>query len=158
MPELFQREADGATWLQLARWLDDVAPKPNGRHWIRRVAEVIIKNRMYLGEARRGEYVSLAAHEALTTPGLWRAGQNPGTCDATRHLPAHLARAVRHLRASPEGQNHGYGPEPDVRVLEPRLFVQGRHHGGQSGYGNHPPTCGPHLDLRGADTGRLRHR
>ena len=35
IPELFERKAVGATWLELARWLDQVAPKANGRHWQR---------------------------------------------------------------------------------------------------------------------------
>jgi hypothetical protein len=39
--------------------------------------QVIIKNRIYLGEARHGEYVNLRAHSALIAPGLWRAAQNP---------------------------------------------------------------------------------
>ena len=75
IPELFQRKADGETWLQLARWLDEVTPKPDGRCWTRRAVEIIIKNRIYLGEARHGEYVNLAAHKALITPALWRAAQ-----------------------------------------------------------------------------------
>jgi DNA invertase Pin-like site-specific DNA recombinase len=77
IPELFQRKAAGATWLQLARWLDEVAPKPDRRHWIRRSAECIIRNRIYLGEARCGEHVNLAAHQALVTPALWQAAQSP---------------------------------------------------------------------------------
>ena len=114
IPELFQRKADGDTWLQLARWLDEVAPKPNGRRWTRRAVEIIIKNRIYLGEARHGQYVNLSAHEALITPALWRAAQIPtkhvtpeadylltslvrcGTC-GHRLRGKHLSRRVRKL-------------------------------------------------------------
>ena len=77
IPQLFQRKADGASWLQLGRWLDEVAPKPSGRHWNLRTVQVIIKNRIYLGEARHGEYANLTAHAALIAPALWRAAQNP---------------------------------------------------------------------------------
>jgi DNA invertase Pin-like site-specific DNA recombinase len=121
--ELFQRKADGDTWLQLARWLDQVAPKPDGGYWTRRAVEIIIKNRVYLGESRHGEYVNLAAHEALITPALWRAAQKP-TEHVTPEAGYLLTSLVRcgtcghRLRGKPMGtrRNVMYGcSNPDCR-------------------------------------------
>ncbi len=74
--ELFERKADGASWLELARWLDQAAPKPNGRKWTRQTVVGMIRNRTYLGEVRHGAHVNSEAHENLVSPGLWQRAQN----------------------------------------------------------------------------------
>jgi DNA invertase Pin-like site-specific DNA recombinase len=77
--ELFERKAAGASWLELARWLDGAAPKVDGRVWARSSVETIIRNRAYLGEVRHGENVQTDAHLPLVSPSLWRRAQNkPG--------------------------------------------------------------------------------
>lgn len=75
--ELFERKADGATWLELARWLDTVAPKPSGRKWARSSVLSLIESRQYLGEVSSGPYVKTKAHEALIPEPLWRRAQRP---------------------------------------------------------------------------------
>jgi site-specific DNA recombinase len=77
--ELFERKAGGATWLELARWLDTAAPKPNGGHWSRNTVRGMIACRTYLGERRHGRHVNPAAHDAIVSPALWRRAQGkPG--------------------------------------------------------------------------------
>jgi len=77
--ELFERKASGATWLELARWLDGVAPKPEGKRWARSTVGRMIQSRTHLGEVRHGEHIRADAHEPLVSPPLWRRAQNePG--------------------------------------------------------------------------------
>jgi len=77
--ELFERKAAGATWLELARWLNTAAPKPDGRRWARSSVSTIIGCRTYLGEVRHGENVHAGAHEPIVSAPLWRRAQNePG--------------------------------------------------------------------------------
>ncbi len=77
--ELFERKASGASWLQLARWLDVVMPKPAGRLWARSSVSDLIGRRVYLGEVHHGEFRNAGAHEAIVPVALWRRAQNvPG--------------------------------------------------------------------------------
>ena len=77
--ELFERKAAGATWLELARWLNTAAPKPDGQRWARSSVATIIRCRTYLGEVRHGANVRHEAHEPLVPAPLWRRAQNePG--------------------------------------------------------------------------------
>ena len=79
IPELFERKAAGASWLELARWLDSVAPKPDGRKWARSTVVGMIRSRTYLGEVRHGKHVLTDAHEPLVSGSVWRRAQNdPG--------------------------------------------------------------------------------
>ena len=77
--DLFERKAAGASWLELARWLDEAAPKPNGRRWSRNTVRSMVESRTYLGERGSGEHVNPNAHEGIVTPALWRRAQGkPG--------------------------------------------------------------------------------
>jgi site-specific DNA recombinase len=103
--ELFDRRAGGATWLELARWLDSVAPKPNGGHWSRTTVRGMIGNRTYLGEVRHGQHVRTGAHERIVTPAAFRRAQSePGRrTPRGRYLLSGLARCAgcgRRLRGA----------------------------------------------------------
>ena len=77
--ELFERKVAGATWLELARFMDTAAPKPNGGHWSRNTVRDMIGRRTYLGEVRHGEHVRVGAHEPIVSEALWRRAQGkPG--------------------------------------------------------------------------------
>lgn len=77
--ELFDRKVAGATWLELARWLDTQAPPPRGRHWSRSTVASMIARRTYLGEVRSGSFVNADAHPAIIPTTLWRRAQHePG--------------------------------------------------------------------------------
>jgi DNA invertase Pin-like site-specific DNA recombinase len=114
--ELFERKAAGASWLELARWLDRVDPLPDGRKWARQTVVGIIRSRTYLGEVRHGEFVQPDAHDALVSPALWRRAQNePGhRTPRGNYLLSGLVRCAgcgRNMRASSGG------------VKKPAVFV-----------------------------------
>lgn len=116
VPKLFERKAAGGTWLELARWLDSVAPKPDRRHWSRQTVVGIIRSRTYLGEVRHGEHVRPDAHEPLVSASLWRRAQNePGRrTPRGTYLLSGLVRCAgcgRSMRASSGG------------VKKPAVFV-----------------------------------
>jgi DNA invertase Pin-like site-specific DNA recombinase len=108
IPELFRRKAEGASWLELARWLDQAAPKPDGRHWARQTVVGMIRSRTYLGEVRHGTFVRADAHEPLVSVSLWRRAQNePGKrTPRGTYLLSGLVRCAgcgRNMRASSGG-------------------------------------------------------
>jgi DNA invertase Pin-like site-specific DNA recombinase len=75
--ELFLRRARGEGWTALARQLDKAGihgPYGNGG-WTGAAAAKIIKNRVYLGEARCGQYRNPSAHAPLVSPAEWEAAQ-----------------------------------------------------------------------------------
>jgi site-specific DNA recombinase len=75
--ELFIRRARGEGWTALARFLDSRGihgPYGNGG-WTGAAAAKIIKNRVYLGEARSGQYRNPSAHAPLVSPAEWEAAQ-----------------------------------------------------------------------------------
>jgi DNA invertase Pin-like site-specific DNA recombinase len=77
--ELFERKVGGASWLELARWLDEAAPKPNQGHWSRNTVRDMIRCRTYLGEVHHGRHVKPNAHDRIVAPALWRRAQpEPG--------------------------------------------------------------------------------
>lgn len=83
--ELFQRRAAEQSWVQLARFLEEkgvVTPWGN-EHWTVASVGTIIRNRVYLGEARAGKIVNPEAHEAIVSAAEWNAankarGVHPG--------------------------------------------------------------------------------
>jgi DNA invertase Pin-like site-specific DNA recombinase len=113
--ELFERKAAGASWLDLARWLDTVAPKPNQGHWARNTVRGMIASRTYLGEVRHGDHAQANAHDAIVSAALWRRAQNePGErTPRGSYLLSGLVRCAgcgRRMRASSGGR----GSKPAV--------------------------------------------
>jgi len=107
--ELFERKAAGATWLELARWLDTVSPKPNGGRWSKNTVQGMTSRRTYLGEVRHGKHVQTGAHEAIVSPALWRQAQSkPGRrTPRGTYLLSGLARCAgcgRRLRGTTLGR------------------------------------------------------
>jgi len=73
--ELFVRRAAEVSWVQLARFLEErgvVTPWGN-EHWTVASVATIIRNRVYLGEARAGDIVNPDAHEPIVTLAEWNA-------------------------------------------------------------------------------------
>lgn len=83
--ELFERRAAGQSWTQLARFLEErgvITPWGN-EHWTVASVGTIVRNRVYLGEARAGQIVNPDAHEPIVTAAEWNAankarGVHPG--------------------------------------------------------------------------------
>jgi site-specific DNA recombinase len=95
---------------EIARRLDELAPRPNAGRWTPPMVDRIVKNRVYLGEAYRGEAVNVDAHPAIVSSAApaaatcsrhscraRRAGTSPPTAAARSTPPA----SVRSRRASP---------------------------------------------------------
>jgi DNA invertase Pin-like site-specific DNA recombinase len=122
--ELFERKAGGATWLELARWLDTVAPKPNGGHWARSTVSTMIRCRTYLGTVYHGENEKAGAHDPIVSPALWRRAQNGAGRRTPRgtYLLSGLARCAgcgRTLRGSKLGRK----PHKGRTAPPPRVYT-----------------------------------
>jgi site-specific DNA recombinase len=79
--ELFRRRAVGASWTELARYLEEqgVYPATGNPHWSANGIASLIKNPVYLGQARSGKVVNDKAHEPLVTRAEWDAAQGGKT-------------------------------------------------------------------------------
>ncbi|HEY2632305.1 MAG TPA: recombinase family protein [Solirubrobacteraceae bacterium] len=71
--EAFLMRGAHQTRTEIGRRLDDIAPRPNEGRWTTSNVERIIKNRVYLGEAYRGETVNPDAHPAIVSLAEWQA-------------------------------------------------------------------------------------
>jgi site-specific DNA recombinase len=58
---------------EIAHRLDELAPRPGEGRWTPPMVERIIKNRVYLGYAYRGEQVNKQAHEPIVSLVEWQA-------------------------------------------------------------------------------------
>lgn len=78
--ELFRRRARGAGWTELARFLDSqkISGPYGNQGWTPSVASNIVRNRVYLGEARSGRHVNPGAHEPIVSAAEWSAAQSSG--------------------------------------------------------------------------------
>src|SRR5512133_1195488 len=67
--EVFRKRATGASWAELARFLEQnkVYPPSGNKHWSKAGVAGLIKNPVYLGQARSGTVVKEEAHEPLVT-------------------------------------------------------------------------------------------
>jgi DNA invertase Pin-like site-specific DNA recombinase len=76
--EVFRRRALGASWTELARYLDEqgVQPSTGNPHWSKVGVSGLVKNPVYLGQARSGSIVNENAHEPLVTRAEFDAAQS----------------------------------------------------------------------------------
>ena len=76
--ELFQRRAAGQGWRALADFFNESGVvSPYGNHsWTTGAIQKIIRNRVYLGEARSGRHVNADAHDPIVTRADWEAAQS----------------------------------------------------------------------------------
>lgn len=99
--EMFERRAAAQSWTQLARFLEErglVTPWGN-EHWTVATVRTIIRNRVYLGEARAGSMVKADAHEAIVSLAEWNAanvarGVHPGRSGRGTGLLSGLLRCA----------------------------------------------------------------
>ncbi len=76
--EVFRRRALGASWADLADYLEAQGietPRGNA-HWSKTGVSGLVKNPAYLGQARSGSIVKEGAHEALVTRAEFDAAQS----------------------------------------------------------------------------------
>lgn len=76
--EVFRRRAVGASWAELARYLEDnkVYPSTGNEHWSKFGVTSLVKNPVYLGQARSGTVVKENAHEPIVTRAEFDAAQS----------------------------------------------------------------------------------
>lgn len=90
---IFERRADGAGWSALARELEQAGARlASGTRLSTTQLPRIVKRRVYLGEAKHGQWVRQSAHEAIVDEGLWAAAN---------HRPAVAADPAFSGRAHP---------------------------------------------------------
>jgi site-specific DNA recombinase len=81
---------------QVARRLNEIAPRPNGGLWTNPMIDRMIKNRAYMGIAYRGENVNPDAHEAIVSAAEWQAARlAPVRSEARGKLPNLLGGIAR---------------------------------------------------------------
>ncbi len=94
--EAFFMRAAHQTRTEIARKLDQIAPRPKDGRWTTSNVDRIIKNRVYLGEAYRGDAVNPDAHEAIVSLGEWQAANHAPVRAAHRSkTPSLLGGIVR---------------------------------------------------------------
>jgi DNA invertase Pin-like site-specific DNA recombinase len=76
--EVFRRRALGASWTELAEYLraQGVETPRGNAHWSKTGVSGMVKNPVYLGQARSGRIVKEGAHEALVTRAEFDAAQS----------------------------------------------------------------------------------
>lgn len=92
---VFQCRARGRTPLEIARWLDEVAPRGDGRLWSRNTVRGMTANPTYLGGVRNGPYVNEHAHQPIVSSALWRRAQREPGVHPGRNPRMVLARLLR---------------------------------------------------------------
>lgn len=98
--EAFALRAAGGSWRDLCDLLNarGVVGPYEARQWTTRAATHMIANRVYLGEARSGEFVNPDAHEPLVDRALWEAAQRgrgrPAQRSSEPYLLAGLLRCA----------------------------------------------------------------
>jgi site-specific DNA recombinase len=71
--EAFVMRGAHATRTEIARRLDETAPRPHGGRWTPPMVDRIIRNRVYMGHAYRGQMVNSTAHEPIVSVVEWQA-------------------------------------------------------------------------------------
>jgi DNA invertase Pin-like site-specific DNA recombinase len=79
--EVFRRRANGASWTELADSLtaSGVRSSKGSSAWSVTGVSSLVKNRVYLGEARSGRYVNPDGHEPIVTQAEFDAAQSQRT-------------------------------------------------------------------------------
>jgi site-specific DNA recombinase len=79
--EAFRRRAVGASIEELAVFLEEqgVFPPSGNQNWSRMGVRNLLRNPVYLGQARSGKIVKEDAHEAIVTRAEWDAAQHTRT-------------------------------------------------------------------------------
>jgi site-specific DNA recombinase len=75
--EVFRGRASGASYSELASLLEKkkiVGPYEN-KHWTTAAVSKLLRNRVYLGEARSGRFTKKDAHPAIVSEQEWQAAQ-----------------------------------------------------------------------------------
>lgn len=115
--ELFRRRGAGVSWSRLASFLEEqgVMTPWGNEYWAIASVGHLIRNRVYLGEARAGKLVNPDAHEPIVTLAEWQAankarGVHPGRSRKGTGLLSGVLRCAGcsyAMRPSPGKTRHG---------------------------------------------------
>jgi site-specific DNA recombinase len=72
----YELRVEGWPYQRIADWLNEHAPaRVDGREWVARTVERMMRRRVYLGIAHWGEHENRQAHPALVPDEVWHAAQ-----------------------------------------------------------------------------------
>ena len=76
--EAFRIRANGASWAEIARYLEEheTYPSTGNKHWSKYGVSNLIRNPVYLGQARSGKNVKEHAHKRIVTRAEFDAAQS----------------------------------------------------------------------------------
>lgn len=127
----FRARAKGISWYSICGHMDEGWPV--GGSWTPQRLQHMIRNEVYLGVARSGDYVNRDAHPAIVTRAEWEAAQGDGKPREWRGEPRLLSGIARCATC-------GYALRKDyTRANFARYSCAGRKAGGVC---EHPVTIG----------------
>jgi site-specific DNA recombinase len=117
--EMFLMRAAHQTRTAIAKRMDELAPRPEGGRWTPPMVDRIIRNRVYMGHAYRGQHTNLDAHPPIVTPAEWHAANNAPVRAAPRgkkpSLLGGIARCAGCRYVLAPGSNGEAGPKGPIR-------------------------------------------
>lgn len=111
--EAFLMRAAHKSNTDIAHRLNEIAPRANDGRWTPPMVDRIIKNRVYMGYAYRGDTLNREAHPPIVTPAEWQAANAAPVRSAARsrrpNLLGGIARcaACRYMLAPQQTGNAG---------------------------------------------------
>lgn len=130
--DIFSMRAEQVSWHTICEHLDRTSPRAVGA-WTHQRIDWMVRNRVYLGEARSGDLRNAEAHEPIVSRVEWEAAQSRGERRPFRGVPALLSGIARcgscgyaltRNWARPDFPNYGCGKRR-ARGLCPRPVVIG---------------------------------
>jgi site-specific DNA recombinase len=92
--EAFLMRGAHSSRTEIARRLDQLAPRPKAGRWTPPMVDRIIKNRVYLGYAYRGDRVNRQAHEPIVSMAEWQAANHAPVRAAARGKKPNLLGGI----------------------------------------------------------------
>lgn len=121
--EVFERRGiNREPWAEIAKWLNDVAPRDQGQ-WVAATVQRLCGNRIYRGEAsryvkqnvdERDPIINRNAHAALVSEELWRSAQMVRTATGRKDPPALLLSGLVRCAGCRYRMSKGSGPGGEI--------------------------------------------
>ncbi len=97
--EAFLMRGAHQTNTAIAHRLNEIAPRAGGGRWTPPMVDRIIKNRVYMGYAYRGDTLNREAHEPIVTPAEWQAANAAPVRAASRSRKPNLLGGIARCAA-----------------------------------------------------------
>lgn len=119
--EAFKAKANGASWTEISRRMEGIPTPYGSTHWTNRSMSHLLTNRVYLGEARSGEFVLADAHPPLIDEGTFQLAQRSPQRASVNTIGDFLLTGM--LRCAgcrysmkPDSMAPKHGPQAGVRI------------------------------------------